>query len=40
MVISITANQRTGRGSGVKAVDEAPRGKNNFFSKLFGFGRK
>ncbi|OEL37873.1 hypothetical protein BAE44_0001109 [Dichanthelium oligosanthes] len=34
-------NQRTGRGSGGKAADETPRGKNNFFlAKWFGFGRK
>ena len=41
MVISITANQRTTRGSGRKTADEASRGKNNFFlAKWFGFGRK
>uniref|UniRef100_K3XPP6 Uncharacterized protein n=1 Tax=Setaria italica TaxID=4555 RepID=K3XPP6_SETIT len=38
---SNSINQRTTRGSGVKAADEAPRGKNNFFlAKWFGFGRK
>jgi hypothetical protein len=40
MVISITDNQRTTRGSGGKAADEASRGKNNFLAKWFGFGRK
>jgi len=41
MVISITANQRTARGSGGKASDEASRGKNKFFlAKWFGFGSK
>jgi len=40
MVISITANQRTARGSGGKASDEASRGKNKFLAKWFGFGSK
>jgi hypothetical protein len=41
MVISITANQRTARGSGGKTSDEASRGKNKFFlAKWFGFGSK
>ncbi|CAL4972546.1 unnamed protein product [Urochloa decumbens] len=37
---SNSTNPRTTRGSGGKAADEAPRGKNNFLAKLFGFGRK
>lgn len=41
MVISITANQKTARGSGGKTSDEASRGKNKFFlAKWFGFGSK
>jgi hypothetical protein len=39
--ITFTANQRTSRGSGGKASDEASRGKNKFFlAKWFGFGSK
>jgi hypothetical protein len=41
MAVSITANQRTTRGSGGRASDEASRGKNKFFlTKWFGFGSK
>ncbi|NP_001345360.1 uncharacterized protein LOC100191183 isoform 2 [Zea mays] len=38
---SNSTNQRTSRGSGGKASDEASRGKNKFFlAKWFGFGSK
>ncbi|KAL6840374.1 hypothetical protein ACP4OV_030184 [Aristida adscensionis] len=38
---SNSTNQRPSRGSGGKASDEAPRGKNKFFlAKWFGFGPK
>ncbi|CAD6235394.1 unnamed protein product [Miscanthus lutarioriparius] len=37
---SNSTNQRTARGSGGKASDEASRGKNKFLAKWFGFGSK